>query len=140
MKIKYLSLGLLLIPLYSCVPNPDGQAIPLIPFPAGSGGGGVSFPAAPAEPMVPPIYLSEDIPSGKYEQHGAVSANDCARMEKRFQKEGRKVKLAKVIKNHLNGGGGVLVVLCLFEGEDANIETDVFQDYRYNSPDETAYP
>ncbi len=137
-KIEFVSLGLLFA-LCSCISNPDGGAIPIIPFPSGGSGGSVT--ASRAEPMAPLAIKSDSgISYNDYEQHGAVNSNDCYQMELRFKKEGRKVTLVKVVPNPLNKGGGVLNYLCLFDGEDAEKETSVFEDYRYNSPDEYTSP
>lgn len=134
-KIKCASLGLLFV-LCSCVPNPDGAAIPIIPL-GGSGGTTIR----PAEPRAPSVLNSNsELPSERYEQHGAVDEASCYQMEARFRKEGRKVTLAKIVKNHFNKSGGVLEVMCLFTGEDAEIEPTVYEDYRYNSRDEYNHP
>jgi hypothetical protein len=54
----------------------------------------------------------------KQERHGAVRASDCNKMAERFRRAGRRVRLVRVIPNDV-GVGGVLRVVCLFEGEDA---------------------
>ena len=133
-----------LLPLTACVGTGDGRSVPLFPVP-GSGGGGSGgtpiFKPAPAEPMAPSVLLSEsDIYSEQYEKHGAADASDCYQMEQRFKSEGRKIRLVKVVRNYLNSGGGVLEFLCLFDGEDAEVESSAFEDYRYNRPDEYNSP
>ena len=141
---KLLPLCLLL--LAGCS-SPDGQTI--IPFPVGGGGGssssgGSTWPGSTTapEPMLPPAYEARDgRPEGQYEQHGAVGPKGCQALADRFKKEGRRVTLRYIIRNYLNGGGGALTHLCLFDGPDAQtLETDVFEDYRYNSPDEYKSP
>lgn len=121
------------ITVIGCVPTGDGRHIPLVPVGGGGGGGGGTvYRSAPAKPIAPPVY--------KVEQHGAVDINGCYSMADRFKKEGRKVTLKEIMKNPFNEGGGVLEFLCIFEGEDAESGASEFEDYRYNSPDEYAYP
>jgi hypothetical protein len=80
--------------------------------------------------MVPPVNYEQD-PYAEYEQHGAVNQDDCRRMEERFQREGRRVRLVNAVPNPFNGGGGVLGWLCLFDGEDAHPEATPFEDDRF---------
>ena len=147
-RTNKLLLPCLLLLLVGCS-SPDGQTI--IPFPMGGGSGGSgsssTWPGsapAPAEPILPPVYKAgsrDGRPEGLFEQHGAVGPAGCQAMAERFKKEGRRVTLKYIIRNYLNGGGGELTHLCLFDGPDAQtLETDVFEDYRYNSPDEYTSP
>ncbi|MGB3787809.1 MAG: hypothetical protein WA949_07350 [Phormidesmis sp.] len=129
----------------SCIPTGDGRSIPIVPVGGGGGGGGAPayrVRSSAGDAIAPPIYRSdaEEESLKNYEQHGAVDQNACYAMAERFKREGRKVTLERVIKNHLNKGGGYLEFLCLFVGEDAETEPTVFEDYRYNSRDEYAYP
>lgn len=142
-KNRFLSFLLLTATATSCIPTGDGRSIPIVPV---GGGGAPAYrvrSSAPAgDAIAPPIYRSdaEEESLKNYEQHGAVDQNACYAMAERFKREGRKVTLERVIKNHLNKGGGYLEFLCLFVGEDAETEPTVFEDYRYNSRDEYAYP
>lgn len=109
--------------LTSCVGTGDGGSVPLIPV-----GGGNSTPSSSPR-IAPPIFKSDSaVPSGQYEQHGAVKKSDCYEKERRFQAQGRRVKLVKIVPNDLNKGGGVLQFICLFEGADAIIEPAVTGD------------
>jgi hypothetical protein len=90
-----------------------------------------SAPSAAAALRIEDYKLDEE-----YERHGATSAAACYTMAERFKNEGRKVKLVQIVKNSYNKGGGVLEWLCLFDGEDKNVEGNVFEDNRYNPPDQ----
>ena len=98
------------------------------------GGGGVAIgggASAPSQPMAPPVnYSQSEEDYSSYEQHGAVSPDDCLKMLKRFQLEGRSVRFVKAVKNPYNKGGGVLEYMCLFDGDDAGPEATPFEDDR----------
>jgi hypothetical protein len=129
--------------LTACVGDSDIYPVPVFPG-GGSGSGGSTLPAPPpAEPMVPPVMTSESEQPGEpiaYEQHGATSVSQCQKMAERFKREGRNVRLVKAVPNTLNKGGGDLRYICLFDGPDKVTEGNVFEDYRYNSPDEYNSP
>ena len=140
--------------LTACVGDSDLYPVPV--FPSGGGGGAVpTRPASPpADPMVPPVVASaseqpeqSDEHAGEqpsepivYEQHGATSISQCQKMAQRFKREGRNVRLVKVVPNAFNQGGGALRYICLFDGPDKVVEGNVFEDFRYNSPDEYNSP
>ncbi|MBE9064995.1 hypothetical protein [cf. Phormidesmis sp. LEGE 11477] len=117
-----------------CVPTGDGRSIPIVPIGGGGSSGSYRAPAK-SPPIAPPVYKSDsNVDESQYERHGVTDPNSCYAMEKRFLKEGRKVRLFDIVRNKFNKGGGVLEYTCLFEGEDAQVEnTNVFDDYRYNS-------
>lgn len=151
----------LAVSLTACVGDGDIYPVPVFPG-GGGGGGGGTVPARPApppaKPIVPPVVSSETEepdPSGEqvgersdeqpsevvvYEQHGATSLSQCQQMAQRFKREGRDVRLVKVVPNSFNKGGGALRYICLFDGPDKVVEGNVFEDYRYNSPDEYNSP
>jgi hypothetical protein len=72
---------------------------------------------------------------GKREVHYVATREDCDRMARRFELQGRKISLVeKSINNLPTGKINPLKWKCVFEGEDAGDST--FDDHRYNSPDE----
>jgi hypothetical protein len=102
--------------------------IALPPPPIGGGGGSYNPPVArqvPAARPTPPgafytpddnfLYYNEE----GQEVHGAVSRADCYEMERKFRRQGRRLKLVDVQKNKYNLKGGVLRYLCIFEGDEA---------------------
>lgn len=135
--------------LTGCFGDSDIRPIPI--FPTGGGGGG-SAPARPAnppagaspKPMAPSLIETEeegpDSPVTTYEQHGATSISQCQQMAERFKKEGRNVRLVKAVPNSFNSDNSGFRYICLFDGPDKVIEGNVFEDYRYNSPDEYNSP
>jgi hypothetical protein len=132
-----LVLGLLLL-VVACVPIGEGEWQP-IPIPAG-GSQSAPKPIPQAKPTVPPIQptlqptiaptimpIQEDetnIP-GVREVHAAASREDCDKMLKQFQKQGRNLTLRI---RQVSNNNSVLSWLCIFEGPDAG--PDVFQDQR----------
>ena len=141
---RYLTWSTLLIlsTLSGCVGTGDGGSVPLVPI--GGGGGGSYSAPSPSRPILAPSSLAiesdPDVLYSEYEKHGASHPDDCDRMALRFQKEGRRVRFIRAVKNYNNKGGGLLEYICLFDGEDADNETSVFEDRRYNSADEYTYP
>ncbi|MEM9485012.1 MAG: hypothetical protein AAGA83_15140 [Cyanobacteria bacterium P01_F01_bin.116] len=105
---------------------PGGQAIAILY--EGDQATGYVFAASHSE---------ED--DSRYEIHGATNAKACQNILRRFLREGRRVRLVKVRRNPFNKGGGVLEVICYFDGEDANPEATPFEDKRFPQ-DDTAYP
>jgi hypothetical protein len=122
----------------ACVPTGEGNWQP-VPIPEGVG------PSAPkplpqAKPTVPPIQptpqptiaptvmpIQDDetnIP-GVREVHAAASREDCDKMLRQFQKQGRNLTLRI---RQVSNNNSVLPWLCIFEGPDAG--PDVFQDQR----------
>jgi hypothetical protein len=129
--------------LTACAGDSDIYPVPVFPG-SGSGSGARTLPAPPPEePMVPPVMTSESEQPGEvivYEQHGATSISQCQKMAERFKQEGRNVRLVKAVPNTFNRGGGELRYICLFDGPDKVTEGNVFEDHRYNSPDEYNSP
>lgn len=112
--------------------NPPAQPAPAQPVkPA---------PAQPAPtPMAPgptpyPIQTGPDPGNvaGKQETHAVTSRDRCYKLEQKFKQQGRKVKLARIIRNP--NPGAALLYVCVFEGEDA--KPGYYEDYRYNNRDE----
>lgn len=136
LKWGVVSIAIALAPACVCDSDfcPAGGAIPI-------GGGGSS--SAPSRPFAPPVNMAQEPETPEeetaYETHGAVTAADCQRMLRRFQQEGRRVRLVKVRKNPYNRGGGVLEYICYFDGEDANPESTPFEDTRFPR-DDSAFP
>lgn len=136
-----------LIPFFltACIGDSDIAPIPALPK-GGSGGRAIpSRPAnPPAEPMMPPVMEQSELEQPEeyvaYEQHGATDISQCQKMAERFKREGRDVRLVKAVPNTFNKAGGALRCICLFDGPDKVVEGNVFEDYRYNSPDEYNSP
>ncbi|BAS57928.1 hypothetical protein NIES2135_26900 [Leptolyngbya boryana NIES-2135] len=67
-----------------------------------------------------PVYSQGTDPGnvpGKQETHGVTQRSACKEMEHKFQQQGRRVRLARVIRS--SNRGAVLRYICVFEGEDA---------------------
>jgi hypothetical protein len=95
-------------------------------YPAAGGGAAASRAATQSRPLAPPAFKSEDyynIP-GVRETHAAVDKEACQSMLERFRREGR-----TRLKLRTQEVGGDLPILCIFEGEDAQVGT--FDDHRY---------
>lgn len=82
---------------------------------------------------------AEEEDNSRYEVHGATNAKACQDILKRFLRDGRRVRLVKVRRNPFNKGGGVLEVICYFDGEDADPQATPFEDTRFPK-DDTAFP
>lgn len=131
--IGFLSVAGLVLVLQSCLCESElckagGLSIPV--------GGGAS---APARPLAPPVNYAQDYDPERYEIHGAVTAADCKRMEARFKREGRRVRLIHAQPNPSNLKGGVLKYRCIFDGPDAEPVQPVFEDTRFPQSEYT-YP
>lgn len=67
-----------------------------------------------------PVYSQGTDPGnipGKQETHGATQRSACKEMERKFHRQGRRVRLARVIRS--TNPGAVLRFICVFEGADA---------------------
>jgi hypothetical protein len=141
--IQWIGLISLSISCLACVPTGEGE---WVPAPIGGDGGGGSVPAPqPAQPApkpvstVPPIQPTVqptiaptmmpiqdpgNIP-GVRETHAVGSREACDRLLKKFQQDGRKLR---IVEKRFLGNNHVLPWLCVFEGEDA--QSGVFDDKR----------
>ena len=146
---KAIACFLLSFSLMACVGDNDVVPIPAFPTGGGGGGGGgQAIPSRPAnppvEPILPPVLEQSELEQPEeyvaYEQHGATDISQCQKMAERFKREGRNVRLVKAVPNIFNKSGGALRYICLFDGPDKVVEGNVFEDYRYNSPNEYNSP
>lgn len=64
---------------------------------------------------------------GVQELHGAVNESDCYKMEQKFQRQGRRIRLVETKRS--NNPGAVLRWMCVFQGEDA--QTGYYDERRY---------
>jgi hypothetical protein len=128
-----------------CVPTGEGEWIP-VPI----GGSGSSVPAPqpaqpapkpaatpvpttlPIQPTIQPTIAPTMMPiqdpgniPGVRETHAVDSREACDRLLKKFNQDGRKLRL---VDRRFVGNNNVLPWLCIFEGEDA--QSGVFDDKR----------
>lgn len=74
-----------------------------------------------------PATIQQGNEEGVQEIHGAVDRRDCYKMAKKFQNQGRRVKLVRV--EETRNPGAVLRFQCIFQGEDA--QTGWYDERRY---------
>jgi len=77
--------------------------------------------------------------AGVREIHGAVEPSNCRKMEERFKREGRRVRLTGIKPNPYGSGGFSLRFVCIFEGPDAT-PGYYTGDRRYEGADEWQVP
>jgi len=115
----------LLLPLGGCLASGDSMYVPtdirgLI------GGSAAVRPA----PVAQPNLTGTAGAMMAREVHGAVHAEDCYTMEARFKREGRAVKLVRVMPNDI-GVGGVLKWKCIFDDQGSGEADSGYYEPRY---------
>jgi hypothetical protein len=112
--------------LYGDSITDQGRA-PIVPVPNVVDGYGNPAPELQPTPVMPINSNDSSNVPGQREVHAAASEADCYKMLRRFQAEGRDLKL------RVEFGTGKLPVRCIFEGPDA--EAEYYRDRRYEKPD-----
>jgi hypothetical protein len=101
--------------LVGCEPGELSPALPVggaIPV-----GGGSAVRPLPAAPPNQQMARDPGNVSGQQETHGVVNRSDCSELERKFQNQGRRIRLVDRIRS--TNPGAALQWICVFEGEDA---------------------
>jgi hypothetical protein len=123
---RIFAIALFVLPLAGCLPDGDSYYVPTDVASLFGGGAAVR----PAPPAAQPNLTGTAGAMMAREVHGAVHAEDCYTMEARFKREGRAVKLVRVMRNDI-GVGGVLQWKCIFDDQNTGEADSGYYEPRY---------